>query len=312
MHAHHHGPRTESRRSAFTIIELVIVVGIMIILMGFVLPTLMDVLSLRGKTQTRVEIAEMDGVLTTKFLGEFKQYPPSMITLYENEADYPTFMSQMEEDSRAFIHKMFPALPTPWVGIDWNGNGIVDTAPVTLYGDQCLVFFLGGIPLPQGAGGPAVQGFSTNPQNPAAAGGPRRLPLFNFHSARLIDRFGNGFYSYLDAHGKQSLAYFSAYNAPNGYDRYAASDCPGLGFAGKELHPYAEGPGRFLNPNSFQIISAGRDGNFGLGSNPTLTPVPYWTAATAGAMFSMLPANERSVYRDDQANFSPGLLQAGP
>src|SRR5207247_2502159 len=56
-----------------------------------------------------------------------------------------------------------PSVPVPDF-IDWNGNGNAD-GPVILEGDQCLVFFLGGIPI---QGTPAgVLGFSTDPRDPS-------------------------------------------------------------------------------------------------------------------------------------------------
>ena len=48
---------------------------------------------------------------------------------------------------------------------DFNGNGVHGTQPYILQGHECLVFFLGGIPL-QTASGYGMTGFGKDPTNP--------------------------------------------------------------------------------------------------------------------------------------------------
>ena len=86
--------------------------------------------------------------------------------------------------------------------------------------------------------------------------------------------------SYLDPYGKQAYAYFSA--GRKGY----GNDCPSLG-----LQPYAGAPGAFLNPQGFQIISAGRDGKFGRGG-------AGWAPAGAATFYPRADPG-----RDDWSNF---------
>ncbi len=55
--------------------------------------------------------------------------------------------------------------------IDWNGDGIINPGAAgihELFGDQALVFWLGGIPR-NSSGGPVPSGFSEDPRNPASA-----------------------------------------------------------------------------------------------------------------------------------------------
>jgi hypothetical protein len=247
-----------------------------------------------------------------------------------------------------FPHIINPANPalSLWAttGIDWNGNGIIDGPPplagmdgpgaITLEGDQCLVFFLGGIPvLPGGGASAQCLGFSTNPQNPASPT-TDRIPPFEFDSKRLVLlRFAgnpyNRYFSYGDNYcttdGAGTLlsgapyAYFSSYKNSNGYNRYAsfqlaqpvypapgialafgASDCSTLGLAGGAYFESASTIGtKYLKPNSFQIISAGADGFFGVGGGP-------WNATMAPQMY---PAGNPGF--DDQSNFSSAMLNVG-
>ncbi|HLJ94177.1 MAG TPA: hypothetical protein VKU02_13400, partial [Gemmataceae bacterium] len=304
------------------------------------------------------------------FKQKFGIYPPSRILLAERFTDYfrngdPTKpFSQFHADSYSFLTQIFPRLDmvnsvnkpslnhsTWWAGIDWDGNK-VPSPPVILEGDQCLVFFLGGIPqIDANSNKPFCSGFSTNASNPAAhilGGGDVFPPLFEFSSDRLVfvpqGARASGFIdvltkqplpaistvhlSYKDTYGNVPYAYFSSYKARNGYNRYLnsillgskpSSDCTSLG-----VWPYAEGltPSvRYLNANTFQIISAGANGlvagvsnmNFGRGTEPN-NPKAIWTPSAAGgseanrSYFEPPPPQPPQAGIDDQSNFYDSTL----
>jgi hypothetical protein len=249
-----------------------------------------------------------------------------------------------------------------------TGSGSLVNCPgFELEGEQCLVFFLGGIPQPNPDGITfTATGFSTNPSNPAQPGGERNPPFFEFRSDRLIhwtppgqpDGFvgtAPGFPSYLDGYGKTPYAYFSSYRTSesqsNGYNRYVnysnpylqlwpagtiggtpcgdvTTDCQALPFAkGKPVDlnklgvwPYAQstgpgGPLTYLNPRTFQIISAGKDLYFGQGTVICTYPggpvgstawwgSPLWSPQTASSLY---PAGLLGG-ADDITNFHDRLL----
>jgi hypothetical protein len=231
---------------------------------------------------------------------------PSRLVLCENYADYfgpnNKIKSKLHADSVAFLQRMFPKLWKVNLNpIDWNGNGIAGDKPVILEGDQCLVFFLGGIPT--GGQVPGCLGFSANPLNPAFPGGPRKGPFCEFTAERLVQIHGNRFYSYLDGYRKKPYAYFSSYGKRNGYNRYFSldrkSDCASLG-----VWPYAESvegdSPQYANPARFQIISAGADGKFGPGTDLTAKSPFTWTPETA----DQIP----EPGEDDQGNFHSRFL----
>jgi hypothetical protein len=145
------------------------------------------------------------------------------------------------------------------------------------------VFFLAGF---------NTNGFSTNPSNPAQLGGDRMGPFFEFKLNRLVDpgrASSPGYRVYIDAYGKSPYVYFSSYTR-NGYARYFAglgSDCSLV-----PQGPYNDGAGNYYNPDSFQIISAGRDTKFGPGGT--------WSQATAPLI--------AQAGKDDMANFYERLL----
>jgi hypothetical protein len=143
----------------------------------------------------------------------------------------------------------------------------------------------------------ASVGFSTHPANPLPQTGATIYgPYFEFQSHRLISRHGNPFYSYLDGFGKQPYVYFSSGRKRNDYNRYGDSDCAPFG-----VWPYAISlgpPPAYQNPNTYQIISSGRDGRFGRGS--MLPNGRVWHQETAKEI--------DADGRDDLSNFHYGSL----
>jgi general secretion pathway protein G len=241
------------------------------------------------------------------------------------------FISQLHQDSFAYLGRLWHQLnwntpqpaggPPTWVGIDWNGSG-KPSAAVPLEGDQCLVFFLGGIQVTSATGVNDCIGFATDQKNPAGildrtTGKPldRVEPFFDFQSSRLkrvhqtVTDPNNVYFSYIDAYEKAPFAYFSSYKKANGYNRYfaslKASDCNTLG-----VWPYSDGI-KYHNSDTFQIISAGRDGIFGQGSNPGTNPPPTWTPATADSSQALLPYRPGTKVlagSDDMSDFYDRML----
>ena len=208
-------------------------------------------------------------------------------------------------------------------GGDWNGNGVIDR-PYQLQGQQCLLFYLGGIPVRSQDGTIGFSGFSQNPANPAApavAGERRRGPYFQFATSRIAldSRYmapSSDFPVYQDPYkvkGKNTVyAYFSAQGRNNWY---SVSDCAAIA-----AQPYYQGisamGAQYLNSSTFQIICAGEDGVFG---GETRGPVPgavFWQPLSGqiagyGGGIPILNAKKQPSGNNDQTNFARGLLMAG-
>jgi hypothetical protein len=221
-------------------------------------------------------------------------YLPSRMKL--SEAGEYNLAKALDKDSVSFLARCRPR--GTWKNNDWNGNGIIDPpdkgGDFILDGDQCLVFFLGGI------GG--TKGFSTSLQDPACRDEPRIGPFFKFPPTRLKPN-GNtaskaGFLSFVDCYGKNFYAYFS--EGPDGlYNTYGSSDCQALG-----VRPYLsqkKPTAAHWNPYSFQLLSAGRNGKFG--NTTALREDLLWTPAKAQAVFPI-----GSDGCDDIANFHGVVL----
>jgi prepilin-type N-terminal cleavage/methylation domain-containing protein len=326
-----HSPRP--RRGAFTLIELLVVIAIIAILMGLLLAAVMKAKGKGDQVRIRNDISGLASAVDT-FKSTFKvDYLPSRIRLKKRMflvggggVLVPNYNlnNPLEADSFTFLTRLFPHMagrpagPFNWV--DWDGTGVPADTVIDLEGDQCLVFFLSGIPtgaplgvaIPNRNGNAGSLGFAADPTDPSlppavTASQPRASPTRigpfydGFQAARLLLVHGNGnyFYSYADIYGTVPYAYFSSYKAQNGYNRYvptlglAWTDCPSL-----NVTPYAEfldpqgsansvsAADRYANPTSFQIICAGADGKFGRGSLRALSAgdpgSPTWSGQTAG------------------------------
>src|SRR5262249_35004159 len=154
-----------------------------------------------------------------------------------------------------------------------------------LEGDQCIVFFLGGMQYQR-----SCQGFGNDKTNPTAFLNVKRDSAFMDFSIDQLDYRGTpsttraGFFlSFIDPYG-QAYAYFSSRSfgrrfgpSDPGYlpgvdsyyaqDRsYAWRDCYGLlNPDGSQAFvcPYFDPSGKFYARDSYQIISAGADKYYG-------------------------------------------------
>jgi prepilin-type N-terminal cleavage/methylation domain-containing protein len=304
--------RSPAARAGFTLVELLVVIAIIAILFSLTTAAVVKVIATADETANRTEISKLEAAVRSFQSHYGVKYVPSRIRLLEN-GNYNmsltaagTPVNQLDHDSLTYLKQVWPKLTFP---VDWNGDGTAGNSDATLQGDQCLVFFLGGIPAQNAI---ATTGFSTNPKNPAwhiRNGGDVVQPFYEFKSNRLVRLHGNRFFSYLDNYGRgdgngnllnatppyKPFAYFSSSKAGNDYTRYGdgpTSDCALLG-----VSPYREpgtNPVIFHNREGFQIISAGPDRLFGPGG--------VWSPSTAGGI--------PQAGRDDQANFYDRRLGA--
>ena len=226
MKRQNRNPQLKSSRTAFSLIELLIVIVIIAILMGLLLPMIGSIRRRARLTQVKAEITRFNSAIAA-FKGRFNVEPPSAIVI-PNPAS-----SGVDWDpvSRRRIRAIWPQFNFPTAGgIDPSYFGGRDY--IVLTGAECLVFFLGGLPVNSAADltvdPPAptlgamdqvtLTGFSKNPRAPfALAGSNRDTSPFEFEAVRFVDVDGDLFPEYVDTLPGQTTPYFyiSSYNRGN-------------------------------------------------------------------------------------------------
>jgi prepilin-type N-terminal cleavage/methylation domain-containing protein len=277
-------------RQGFTLVELLVVISIIAILAALLLA---GVMVMRGKSMistTQIEIREMRAALEN-FKTKYGIYPPSQVTVAPSQ--------------NAIDAESLRTLTTIWPSLNFKDafgpSGWALSGPVTLKGDQCLVLFLGGAHDASGC-----RGFAQSKSNPFQnAKGDHDPPFFNFKPNRLYKRdsaspfysYGDGFFKTINLGKEQFPCY--AYFAPTrlaGYDG-SVSHCNNMiDGQGNFPQPYKESSTAYLNKQSFQIISAGKD--------------TFWGKARlwASGQGILDPASDKGESMDNISDFAAGLL----
>jgi prepilin-type N-terminal cleavage/methylation domain-containing protein len=393
-------------RGGFTLVELLVVIIVLAILAALLLPAVNSAVKTARITSVSAEVNNIAQALAA-FKSKYGDYPPSRIILAE-DGDYSALIgnnsavstidptappsgditvTQLATRSMAAMRKFFPRVnlstqgpvfpsnSTVWY--DFNGDGVLGTTLsngtvskyYVLHGHECLVFFLGGIPLLDASSASyGMVGFGKDPTNPFtnpswAIGGNRNTPMYEFNGSRLFldpssisasaggspgipgyyDSFGNSqpgngltinFYAYFSAYGN------SAYD-PNDVNFPTEQDANlnthvGLHFANAASftpNPYTvtqsvtqSGIVTYQSPQSFQIISSGIDGLYGVGGQylQTLTssstdPLPFDARVISNipvTFYGIPPGitgetdnHLRTREADNVTNFKSGKLQ---
>jgi len=299
-------PRSRHYRSAFTLVELMVVVLIIAILVSLVSSAVFKAMGKIPEVQTSTDIAQI-GMAMGAFMSDYhlSDPPPSSLVLNENNP------LSVGGASTAFLTKTFGRNLGP---TDWNGDGQI-SGQWTLTGEQVLIFCVTGIPNTQTttaqiAAGQVPsyqgQGFAYNQMKPSYGSmkgetiGKRHGPYLDLVSSYLnksgiwdrglAPQTANSnapqMLVYYDAWANKSgstpLVYFSSGGIQN---QYSAVTLTGA-------MPYFNAPNQFFHPSTYQILSAGNDHKFGTGNINTAS--------------SEIPGGN-----DDQSNFSSGLLGTG-
>ena len=166
--------KSRPRNSAFTLVEILIVIAIIGVLVSLVSVGVMTALEKGKSVAARTEISQLESAIAAakQNFGGVDNLP-SAIKLHSRADLLMADTSRIAIDTRNFLTKVFGKawipLPNPTTLVYsstptmyWMGPGYTGTYPVTFYGMEALVYWLGGVR----DGSLTFQGFSSNPSTP--------------------------------------------------------------------------------------------------------------------------------------------------
>jgi len=267
-------------RRGFTLVELLTVIVIIGILASLITAAVIHAQSAALNAVVATQIGDLS-MAVEAYKNEHGEYPPDFtdgaaVTRHLRTA-FPKY------DYNQFANDL---------STNYNLNlGNFDAA-------SALVFWLGGLPeVKPGGGDPWMPaGFHADPAHPFRPGLPRNKPFYQFKSEQVRRQDGSGSLRiYPQGTDQGPLVYFRASrSAGTGLYGYGGASCSPGGFG--VCVPYrAPGAGAWRNQKTFQIISAGADGNFGSGA--------------AGSRVSKTFAGFSQHDYDNITNFSAGTLE---
>ena len=322
-----------SRRGGFTLIELLIVIGLIALLIALLTPAIFGARATANNAAVRSDLGNLEAAMSA-FHQEYGRMPPSYIDLRRDGGRFvdPATMATLRtifgtQISESAMITSLNTMDFPGQAKDYSDRGV-------LRGAECLVLFLGGLPasgdVVSGEMTPVreLAGWSKNPRDPfnVSAKGTgfvlldkarRQRPFYEFKPDRLkyvgeiettavtptATEPGLSYFTYLDQlEGQTAPLIYASSDGGRGYRdrdvRYSAGAFQNPdGTAALASGVYQTPAGDAINPNGFQLISPGPDGDFGQGGE------------YGGGTFT--PAAPGDGGEDNITNFASGALGDG-
>jgi len=303
------------KRRAFTLIELLTVIAIIAILIGIILPAVNAARDSARRAQAINDIAQLSAGITTAKSTMQARYVPNYSYLWSSYDVTPggpnyAFNLAALTDLRQFFGSRFgtPDSSNPY--LIWSG--LPNWGAIS--GSQCLVFYLGGY-----RDGNFTVGFGDDMRNPFYTTSSSAVPktFYDFNLKRLWFTPNAGPPVYVDSYGMPNSAmrgtpyfYMTAQRGGDYADQNRVLMKPGIciypagvytNFSTGEqatmpslqISPLIDAVGKYVNPDGWQIISAGKNGHPGPGGSWRPGNSPYTIGADGG---------------DDLANFRTLML----
>ena len=256
--------RTRSS-SAFTLVELMIVIAIVGILASLVTVGVMKGLEKGKQVAARTEISQLEAAIAAakQNFGNVDNLP-SVLEFYSNGPNFKAAadavnpmtgvpVNPITRNTFNFFTKVFGRNWYSNTALAWLGNSVptanYQNQPKQLTSMEALTFLLGGIVDSSGSN-PKFLGFSSNPANPTDVANTKykiKGPFYEFDGGRL--KSGSNFFTYKTG-WDGPYAYYSSLD----YALYTVAPLP-----------FKSSATAFVNPKTFQLISSGPDQLLGSG-----------------------------------------------
>ena len=250
--------------SAFTLVELMIVIAIVGVLASLVTVGVMKGLEKGKQVAARTEISQLEAAIAAakQNFGNVDNLP-SVLEFYSNgpnfkaAADAVTMtgapLNPLTRNTFNFFTKVFGRNWYSNTTLQWLGNSVpvanYQNQPKQLTSMEALTFLLGGYVDSSGAS-PKFLGFSSNPLNPMDVTNTKykvKGPFYEFDASRL--KTGTNFFTYRTGWDGPY-----AYHSSADYTLYTVAPLP-----------FKSSATAFINPKTFQLVNSGPDQLLGSG-----------------------------------------------
>jgi prepilin-type N-terminal cleavage/methylation domain-containing protein len=265
------------RQRAFTLLEVLVVLGIIGVLLALALPA---VASFRSRAN--------DAVIA----GEISRLREALWAYKRDKGDFPPSMGEDYSPANRFRTICERHLRTCYPHLTPQAKAyFYDYIAPELDQDEAIVFWLSLTTTDPRDPFPVAM-INGNPIPKPSAAAPRRV-YFEFQEDRLWDTPDDpdGFPAYQPPYCKgTTYVHIDA--------RYYLYHLTPQTAAIRAAQPYFDGAGRPINPGTFQIITAGQDGDYGA----------LWNAAADPTKLKRFPVGENYAEgdRDNLTDFSSG------